>query len=521
MSLPGTARSSPRNLVLAAMIFAVAMTFIDQTIVSIAVPEIQKELGLTSTGVQWAVNAYLLSLAALFAFGGRMADTKGHTKMVVIGVIVFAAASALCGLTPKGSLAEAWIVTFRAVQGAGGALLFPAALAIVVQTFDIRERGKALAIFFGLAGGLTAIGPVLGGYLTEWTWRAIFWVNIPVALIALLLIALAKPVTDHRPAPVDYRGLVLIAGGVALSVFGFQQSAFWGWGDPLIGLSIAVGLGMLVAFYFVEYRTESPLMQVRIFRVRPFLVENMVLGISMLTFVPLFFFSSEYAQIALAKTAQQAGLFLLYFFLGFVVASQIGGRILDRRGAKFPVVAGCAVAAVGYGLWASKMTDLNFSSQIIYVIIAGAGMGFMLTPASTDAVNRASRLSYGEATGITQTVRNYAASLGLAILGTILVDQLRSQVTSSLVSQGVPPDRAASQASKISETQGGHVGTIPHFVRLDFAYATRTVFFVMAGIMAVAAIVAKFGLQRGVQAVPVTTEEYASDEPDRTPDLAT
>ena len=230
---------------------------------------------------------------------------------------------------------------------------------------------------------------------------------------------------------------------------------------------------MLVAFYFVEYRTESPLMQVRIFRVRPFLVENLVLGISMLTFVPLFFFSSEYAQIALAKTAQQAGLFLLYFFLGFVVASQIGGRILDRRGAKFPVVAGCAVAAVGYGLWASKMTDLNFSSQVIYVIIAGAGMGFMLTPASTDAVNRASRLSYGEATGITQTVRNYAASLGLAILGTILVDQLRSQVTSSLVSQGVPPDRAASQASKISQTQGGHVGTIPHFVRLDFAYATR------------------------------------------------
>ena len=302
MTVPGTARSSSRNLVLAAMIFAVAMTFIDQTIVSIAVPQIQKELGLTATGVQWAVNAYLLSLAALFAFGGRLADTAGHTKMVVIGVIVFAGASAMCGLTPKGSVAEAWIVTFRAVQGAGGALMFPAALAIVVQTFDIRQRGKALAIFFGLAGGLTAVGPVLGGYLTEWTWRAIFWVNIPVALIALVLIAIARPVTDHRPAPVDYRGLVLIAAGVALSVFGFQQSAFWGWGDPLIWLSIIAGLGLLVTFYFVEYRTEEPLIQVRIFRVRAFMVENLVLGISMLTFIPLFFFSSEYAQIALGKT---------------------------------------------------------------------------------------------------------------------------------------------------------------------------------------------------------------------------
>ena len=175
------------------MIFAVAMTFIDQTIVSIAAPNIQRELGLTDTGMQWAINAYLLSLAALFAFGGRLADTLGHRKMVVLGVIVFAAASAMCGLTPKGSAAEAWIVTFRAVQGAGGAIMFPAALGIVVQTFPLRERGKALALFFGIAGGLTAIGPLLGGYLTEWTWRAIFWVNIPVALIALVLIFIAKP----------------------------------------------------------------------------------------------------------------------------------------------------------------------------------------------------------------------------------------------------------------------------------------------------------------------------------------
>ncbi len=116
--------------------------------------------------MQWAINAYLLSLAALFAFGGRLADTVGHRKMVVLGVIIFAGASAMCGLTPKGSVAEAWIVTFRAVQGAGGAIMFPAALAIVVQTFALRERGKALALFFGIAGGLTAIGPVLGGYLT-------------------------------------------------------------------------------------------------------------------------------------------------------------------------------------------------------------------------------------------------------------------------------------------------------------------------------------------------------------------
>src|SRR5258708_16028172 len=139
-----------RTLILAAMIFAVAMTFIDQTIVSIAVPEIQKELGLTSTGVQWAVNACLLALAALFAFGGRLADTVGHRKMVSLGVIVFAGASALCGLTPKGSFAEAWLGIFRAVQGVGGAIMFPPALALLVQTFALRDRGRALALFLRL-----------------------------------------------------------------------------------------------------------------------------------------------------------------------------------------------------------------------------------------------------------------------------------------------------------------------------------------------------------------------------------
>jgi EmrB/QacA subfamily drug resistance transporter len=527
MTLSTATGGRSRNLILAAMIFAVAMTFIDQTIVSIAVPNIQRELGLSTTGVQWMVNAYLLSLSALFAFGGRLADTVGHRKMVTLGVIVFAVASALCGLTPKGSIAEAWIVVFRVVQGVGGAIMFPAALAIVVQTFALRERGKALALFFGIAGGLTAIGPVLGGYLTQWTWRAIFWVNIPVALIALALIFISRPVTDHRPARIDYRGLVLIAAGVALSVFGFQQSSIWGWHNPLIIASIVVGLALLVVFYFVEVRTESPLMRVSIFRIRPFLIENMVLGVTNLVFIPVFFFGSEYAQISLGQSSSQAGIILLYFFIGFVIAAQIGGRMLDRIGAKRPVVLGCVLGAVGFWLWAGKATDLSFGAQEWYIVLAGAGMGFMLGPSSTDAVNRASRLSYGEATGITQTVRNYAASLGLAILGTILVTQLRDHLTTSLISLGLPSGRASAEAATLSESHGSSgssVSSIPHFFRVDFAHSTQTVLYVMAGIMAAAAIVAIVGLRAGVQrdiggaAEEAPAQEAAvADDPARRP----
>jgi MFS family permease len=373
--------------VLTAMIFAVAMTFIDQTIVSIAAPTVQHDLGLSSSGMQWAINAYLLALAALFAFGGRLADTVGHRTMVVTGVIIFAAASALCGATPRGGAAEAWLVTFRAVQGLGGALMFPAAIAIVVATFDLHSRGRALALFFGIAGGLTAIGPIAGGYLIQWTWRSIFWINVPVAIIALVLIAISKPGNEHRPAPIDYRGLALVVGGVGLSVFGSQQSALWGWGNPAIEVCIAAGVVLLVVYFF---------------------------------------------------------------------------------------------------LWAGQVTGLRSGSQVIWIIMAGAGMGLMLGQANTDAINRASRFSYGEATGITQTVRNYGASLGFAILGTVLINEFRSYITSSLTAQGVPAQAAAAQAARIAQLQGGSgsITAIPQFIRADFAVATKDVLYGMGIIMA-------------------------------------
>ena len=501
MALASRTGGRSKSLILTAMIFAVAMTFIDQTIVSIAAPTIQHNLGLSSSGMQWAINAYLLALAAFFAFGGRLADTAGHRKMVVLGVIIFAGASALCGATPGGGAAEAWLVAFRAVQGLGGAIMFPAAIAIVVGTFDLRSRGRALALFFGIAGGLTAIGPIAGGYLIQWTWRAIFWINIPVALIALALIAIAKPVTGHRPAPMDYRGLALIVGGVGLSVFGLQQSAIWGWGNPAIEVCIAAGIVILAVFVAVERRTASPLINVHIFANRTFTVENVILGIAMMAFIPVFFFASIYGQIALAEKATTASLLILYFFLGFVVCAQIGGRMLDRIGAKRPVVLGCALAAVGFALWAGKATGLQVGGQVIYIVVAGAGMGLMLGQANTDAINRASRFSYGEATGITQTVRNYGASLGFAILGTILISAFRSRIASSLTARGLPAPAASAEATKIAQLQGGNgnVGAIPQFIRADFAGATRDVLYVMALIMAVAGVVALLGLKRGVQ----------------------
>ena len=221
----------------------------------------------------------------------------------------------------------------------------------------------------------------------------------------------------------------------------------------------------------------------------------------MMAFIPVFFFASTYGQIALGEKATTSSLLILYFFIGFVIFAQIGGRMLDRAGAKRPVVIGCALAAVGFALWAGQgRPPCTRAPRRSTSSSPAPGMGLMLGQANTDAINRASRYSYGEATGITQTVRNYGASLGFAILGTILITEFRSAITSSLIGQGVPGPAAAAEAAKIAQLQGrqrqGRRVAIPQFIRADFAGAIRVVLYGMAVIMAVAALVALRGLKR-------------------------
>ncbi len=518
-------RQSSKNLVLVAMIFAVAMMFIDQTIVALAVPNLQKDLSLTSTGSQWIVNGYLLALSALFAFGGKLSDVFGHRRMVITGVALFALSSALCGATPTSGIGEAWIIFFRIVQGAAAALLFPSALAIVVAAYPVRERGKALAIFFSASGGLTAVGPIAGGYLTEWTWRSIFWINVPIAAIAIVLTVLARDAIpelpkDARPSRIDGRGAVLVSAGMGLLVLGLQQASVWGWSDVKTIGSIVVGVVLLLAFVAWELRIPNPLVELKIFRSRAFAVDNIVLFLLSVCFVPLFFFMSLYAQVALGESATNAGLFLLVFFGGFTIAAQWGGRILDARGARPTVVLGCAVAAVGFYLWGQQVTDLSFNNQWYYIAIAGAGVGLVLGPVSTDALNRAPRDAYGEVTGITQTVRNFGASIGLAVLGTILLTQNSSRIEKTLGVAGVPKAQADSIAHAVSGSGGG-VGNsfagqtgaaAKHLfdqVQLDFAHSTRIVLYVMAGVMAAAFVAAVRFMPPGRVEEPDEVEEEA------------
>ncbi|HXP29241.1 MAG TPA: MFS transporter, partial [Solirubrobacteraceae bacterium] len=338
-----------------------------------------------------------------------------------------------------------------------------------------------------------------------WTWRAIFWVNVPVAIIALVLIAISKPHEERSPSRIDMRGALLVSAGMAAAVLGLQQASVWGWGSVGTWLCIVVGLALLAAFVRFELRVADPLVPMRLFADRGFLVDNVVLFLLSICFVPLFFFASLYAQIGLGESAGNAGLVLLVFFGGFTIGAQNGGRILDKRGARPSVVPGCAIAAVGFWLWGESLDKLSFGEQWYYLAIAGLGVGLVLGPVSTDALNRAARATYGAVTGLTQTVRNFGGSLGLAVLGSILITETVSHVRDGLTKHGVPKAEAERIAHSVSSASSGsgessrHAASnmVTHQIQLGFAHATQIVVYGMAGAMALAFIVAVRAMPSG------------------------
>jgi EmrB/QacA subfamily drug resistance transporter len=402
---------------------AMAMVMIDFTIVSISATTIQRDLALSETGVQWLVTAYALSTAAFIALGGRLGDIIGHRRIVIVGIVVFAVSSLLCGLVPdSGSVAEPWLIIFRVLQGLGGALLVPSATVLVLDAFPAEERGKGLAIFFIVAGLFTAIGPVAGSYLTEfWTWRAIFWINVPVAILALTEFAFVKIADVGHPSRIDWLGALLIVAGMGLSVLGIQQSTVWGWGDPATLGSIVAGVLFLLAFVLVERNTESPLIDVRtLVANRPFAVDNVLTFLAFGPWLAVFFFGSVYFQVAVHQPPTQAGFSILTMFYSFFIAARIGGGLMDRYGVKRPVTLGFLAGTIGMILWAQELSELSHPSTLAGMLVTGAGFGLIFSPLNTDALNRLPDSMRGQGSGVVQTFRNFGSALGMAVMGTIV-----------------------------------------------------------------------------------------------------
>lgn len=458
-----TAPSAPAPVkgstpVLIGLIIAVSMTTIDQTIVALSAPTIAQDLGISHDAIQWAVNAYLIATAAFFLLGGRLADVFGHRRLALIGIAGFGATSLLCSLAPSGDMAASWLVGARILQGIAGALMFPAAIGIVVGSFSREGRAKAMATFFAITGAMTAIGPIAGGYLSQWTWRSIFWVNIPLALVSFAIVAITARRSARLPERIDLPGAATIAAGLGLIVFGLQQAGSWGWGSPAVLASLSVGVLLVGVFVLIERRVPQPLVTLQVFAERGFTVSVVSLLFASFAFLSTFYFLSVYGQLSLQLSAGETGLLFLKFFIGFVVAAQIGARRFDRRGARSVLLIGGLIGAVGFGwlAYAARTIPVDVHSfinpQTWPIVLAGAGVGFMLSAASTDAVNRAIGASYGEVTAISQTMRNFGGALGMAVLSTVVTHQLVDSITDSFAKLGAPASAAQTAVDAINGT---------------------------------------------------------------------
>ena len=482
-SLGSPARSGNSTLALTGLIIAVSMTTIDQTIVALSAPTIESDLGISHGAMQWVVNAYLLATAAFFLLGGRLSDLLGHKRMALIGIAGFGATSLLCSLAPHGSAATPWLIGARVLQGIAGAIMYPAAIGIVVEGFPREGRAKAMARFFTITGAMTAIGPIAGGFLSQWTWRSIFWINVPLAITAFIIVAIAAKPSERRREHLDLPGAVLIAAGLGLIVFGLQQAGSTSWTSPTVIASLIAGAALVIVFVLVEGRMSQPLVKLAVFRDRGFAIATVSILFASVAFLSTFFFLSVYGQVSLNLNAISTGALFLKFFIGFAVAAQIGSRRFDQSGARRVLLVGGALGAVGFGWLAEAVTKIPaapsdfFNAQTWPIMLAGAGIGFMLSASSTDAVNRSIGASYGEVTAISQTMRNFGGALGIALLTTVVTDTLTSKLTTSFSKLGATAADARATVNSISGANSGSdkaLTALPPAVRAQFVDAVQT-----------------------------------------------
>jgi EmrB/QacA subfamily drug resistance transporter len=438
--------------ILATATGCLTMVLIDETVVSVALPTIQRDLGLSSTGVQWVVNAYLLALAAFVSLGGRLGEMLGQGRMFRLGAVVFVLASVGCGL----ALSDVWIIATRAVQGVGAALMIPASGVLVINAFSVRERGRAMGVYAGISMIGLALGPLIGGVLTQGiSWRAVFWINLPVGIVMLALAHRSLPRDEpDREARLDWGGILTLVPGLGLLVLGLMQAQSWGWSSTVTITLLIVGAALIVTFVAVELRARSPLVQLAIFRSRNFTVDNAVLALVQFALTGLTVFGAIYVQDLLGFGPISAGLSLLPLTLALLVLAPRAGRIYDRIGPRALVAIGAACIGVAF-IWNALVLDqLAYGWLVPAYLLAGVGLALVMTPASTDAMNTAPAALRGEASGVMQTVRQVGGTIGLAIMGTVVATVQANRLTDYAASTGATPQEKAAFSRALDAAHG-------------------------------------------------------------------
>ena len=419
---PGAVTSKWLVLVVACM--AQFMVLLDATVVNIALPSVQRALHFSPANLQWVVNGYTLIFGGFLLLGGRAADLLGRKRLFVAGVVLFSVASLINGFAQSSGM----LIAGRALQGLGGALVSPAALAIITTTFtDGEERTKALGVWSAIAASGAAVGLLLGGALTDLaSWRWVFFVNVPVGIItvAMALRYVAESRVEVERRSFDLLGAVTVTGGLVVLVYAIVKAQTFGWGSPrTIGLG-AAALALLAAFVWIEGRSAAPLMRLDIFRIRALAVADSVLLLVASGMFGMFFFASLYVQEILGYSPLRAGLAFLPVTAGIMIGAGLAQQLIKRVGVRNVSLAGIALAAAGMFVLTQVPVHGSYAGNLLVGLLPmSLGMGLVFVPITLLGTSGVREEDAGLASGMFNTSQQVGGSLGLAILSTLAASQ--------------------------------------------------------------------------------------------------
>jgi EmrB/QacA subfamily drug resistance transporter len=468
--------------VLAATILASSMAFIDGTVVNVALPALQTNLNATAIDVQWVIEAYSLFLSALLLVGGALGDHYGRRKIFLIGVCVFALASAACGLAAD----VRQLIVARGVQGFGAAMLIPGSLAIISNSFSENERGRAIGTWSGFSAITTGIGPVIGGWLVEHvSWRAAFFINVPIAIIVIFIsLRHVMESSDDEQTKIDWIGAILAALGLGALIYGLIESSRLGFNNRFVIVVLAAAVLVLIGFLLFEARVSNAMLPLGLFRSRIFT------GTNLLTFLlyaalggTLFLLPLNLIQVQ-GYSATAAGATLMPFIVLMFVLSRWSGGLVNRYGARLPLIVGPLIAAGGYALFVRAGIGRNYWLDFFPpVTLLGLGMAISVAPLTTVVMNSVSQNRAGVASGVNNAVARTAGLVAIAVFGIVMLHVFKDQLNRRLAESNLPGSVAESvqeqsnklAAIEIPDTEDAIRRLARHAVDESFVSGFRTV----------------------------------------------
>jgi EmrB/QacA subfamily drug resistance transporter len=498
---------------LGAMCFALFMIMLDNTVVNVALPSIQRDLHASLSSLEWTVNAYTLTFAVLMVTGGRLGDIFGRRRMFLFGVVVFGTSSLVIGFAPS----DTALVLFRAVQGIGAAFMMPATLSIITQTFPPEQRGMAIGTWAGVSALALAIGPVVGGFLTQdVSWRAIFFINPPIAAVAVAvtLFATRESRDETVDRTVDIPGIATITVGLTALVLALVEGNAWGWGSAKVISLLAAAVIGLGAFAAIETRVKAPMVNFGFFRSRSFLGANLVGFFVSFAMLAQFFFLALYMQNILHYSPLQAGIRFLPSTLLLVVMGPLAGRLTDRVGARPLLTLGLVIVSAAILIQSQITVHTSYLQLLPGFVLMGIGIGLVMSPMSTVAMNSVDRTKAGAASGVLSMNRMVGGTFGVAVMGALITTIGHAKINDRLPT--LPAQTRAALANALGAgglPSGQHVA--PHVtsvVREAFVSALGSGLLIGAIVTLVGAVLAWVLVEPRIKAAAAPETALAEDD---------